>query len=251
MSGSLPGATMLWGWDATWRPSPPPAWCMRMGSGESRVRGVKESALKAWQAMVLLLDVSQVATLFVVPPDGWMNRFAASRMSSPAAAVLSLSLSVLFASTWPWLFLSRALTPNVLSFTRLPQEENWFSEFLFVSMLQHDSNFLLNAIPSCQLAITDARHQPRRCLLQVFISLPPAARWLGPLLTYEGPSLPSQPAHPTNPMSALLPPLLLIPLPNPGLGSWAAEKPDPPLAPSFPLIARPRWGNNKEMRQKA
>lgn len=49
-------------------------------------------------------------------------------------------------------------------------------------------------------AITDACHQPQHFhLLQVFISLPPAARWLGPLLTYGGPSLPSQPAPPASP----------------------------------------------------
>lgn len=50
--GSLPGETMLWAWDATGSPSPALAWCMRMGSGESRVGGAKESALKAWHAIV-------------------------------------------------------------------------------------------------------------------------------------------------------------------------------------------------------
>lgn len=29
------------------------AWCMRIGKGESNVRGVKESALNAWHAIFL------------------------------------------------------------------------------------------------------------------------------------------------------------------------------------------------------
>lgn len=44
---------MLWAWDVVGRQSVVVAWCMRIGKGESNVRGVKESVLNAWHAIFL------------------------------------------------------------------------------------------------------------------------------------------------------------------------------------------------------
>lgn len=46
---------MLWAWEVVGRPSLVVAWCMRIGKGESKVSGVKESALNAWHAILLWL----------------------------------------------------------------------------------------------------------------------------------------------------------------------------------------------------
>lgn len=48
----LPAETMLWACDVAGRQSLVEVWCMKMGKGESPAREVKESALKAWDAIL-------------------------------------------------------------------------------------------------------------------------------------------------------------------------------------------------------
>lgn len=106
MCGSLPGETMLWAWDTTGSPSPPLAWCMSMGSGESRVGGAKESALKAWHAIFPRPDGTP-------PLSGsrrWFDLGLSCRLSCMVSCRLTLSssLPVLFVSARPCLFFSLA-----------------------------------------------------------------------------------------------------------------------------------------------
>lgn len=49
----LPGDSMLWAWEVVGRQSLEETWCIRMGNGESRASGVKESALNVWHAILL------------------------------------------------------------------------------------------------------------------------------------------------------------------------------------------------------